>query len=90
MAVEIYSTTELKRRTRRRIEGQDADGGIQHCQIGTCTLNLDSEHVEQSKLQDGLDRLIRQYIRQFNRDTPRKKMIGARVVGVEIQQLYEP
>lgn len=90
MAVEIYTKAELRRRTLNRIDGAPADGGVQHLQIGTCTLELDAEQVEQHRLQSALNRLVLAYVAQFNRDKPRKRIIGARVVGLEIQRLYEP
>ena len=89
MAIEIYTAKELRRRTLNRIDGLPANGGSEHLQIGTATLELEAAHVEQYDLQAALNRLIRGYVKQYNRDKPKNKMIGARVVGVEIVRLYE-
>jgi hypothetical protein len=92
MPVTIFSVEELRRRTLNRLDGKPASGGVESCQIGTATLELEPAHVVELKLQRALDRWVRKYIAQYNRDmTPtRTRMIGARVVGLEIVKLFEP
>lgn len=91
MPVTIFSIEELRQRTLNRIDGERVDFGAEHFQIGTCTLELEPVHAEQLRLQKAVERWVRRYVKQYNRDKPkdRPRMIGARVMGLEIQKLYE-
>lgn len=92
MPVEIFTVKELKRRTVNRIDGRPAHNGGEHCQIGTATLELEPEHLAQFKLKQALERWVRAYAEQYNREMSpdRPRMIGCRVLGLEVQKLFEP
>lgn len=95
-SVIIFSVEELRARTLRRIDGGRVDAGAQHLQIGTCTLELEPEHVAQFGLKRALDRWVRGYIKQYNQsahvttNSDGARMIGARVIGLEIVKFFEP